>query len=185
MLVARMLLSAVFLTSAVAKFRSLSTLEQAVQQLGLGFLGPTMVHAVARLLPPFELLLALFLIAGVWPKVIALVSVGLLIIFTVPMAINIAKGNRFPCNCFGQTRAEIGVGTLSRNGLMIVLGLLLALLSPWTTSGSWLLSLDLFFLSGTDIVAFVTLGVSLYFIILGMSEIDTIFRLLKQKKRST
>jgi uncharacterized membrane protein YphA (DoxX/SURF4 family) len=95
MLVVRMLLGAIFLTSAVAKFRSLSTLEQAVQQSGLGLLAPTMIRAVVRLLSPLELLLALFLIAGVLPKVIALVVVGLLVIFTIPMIINIAKGNQF------------------------------------------------------------------------------------------
>ncbi len=181
-LVARMLLGAIFLTSAAAKFRSLSTLEEAVQQLGLGLLGPTTIRALARLLPPLELLLALFLIAGIWLKVIAFITVGLLVIFTVPMAVNIAKGNRFPCHCFGQTRSEIGVGTLSRNGLMIVLGLLLALLSPWPIPGSWLLPLGPFSLSATDLVALVTLGVSLYLIVLGMSEIDTILRLLKKRR---
>jgi hypothetical protein len=141
-----------------------------------------MIRAVARLLSPLELLLALFLIAGVLPKVIALVVVGLLVIFTIPMIINIAKGNQFPCNCFGQTRAEIGVGTLSRNVVMIVLAMLLVLRSPWTTLVAWVFPIVLFSLSSTDIVALITPGVSLYLIILSMSEIDAIFRLLKKRR---
>lgn len=174
-LVAHFVLSVLFLTSAVAKIGSSSTFVQAVQQLSFGLFRPKLVHAVAWLLPPFEFVLALALIIGVWPKVIALLALGLLILFTVPMVINLAQGNRFPCNCFGHMSSDIGVGSLSRNIVLIVMSLLLVIVSPWTA----LLSMGVTSLSGSDIIALLTTGISLYLFLATISEVDTLLRTLK------
>lgn len=177
-LVARFVLSAVFLTSSAAKRNSSSTMVQSVQQLSLGLFRPKLVHAVVWLLPPFEFILALALIINVWPKVIALLVLGLLISFTVPMVINLAQGNRFPCHCFGHMSSDIGVGSLSRNSILIVMSLLLVLVSPWTVSELGLFSIGVTRLSGSDIIALLTAGISLYFLLLTLSEIDTLLRSL-------
>lgn len=181
-LVTRFVLSAIFLTSSLAKVGSASTFAQAVQQLSFGLLRPKLVHTIVRLLPAFEVILALALAIGVWPKMIALLILGLLMLFTMPMVINLAQGNRFPCHCFGHVSSDIGIGSLGRNIILIAMSLLLILVSPWTVGGLGLISMDVAGLSVPNIIALLTAGISLYSLLLTISEIDTLLRTLKLDK---
>lgn len=178
-LVSRFVLSALFLTSSVTKIGSASVFVQAVQQLSLGLFRPKLVHAVVWLLPPLEFLLALALIIGVWPRLIALLVLGLLIMFTVSMVINLIQGNRFPCHCFGHISSDIGAGSLGRNITLIAMSLLLVIVSPWTGTSLGLIYRDVIGLSGTDIIALLTAGISLYSLLLTISEIASLLRTLK------
>lgn len=179
---ARFVISALFLTSAIAKVGSSSTFVQAVQQLSLGLFSPRFVQAIAWLLPPFEFLLSLALIIGPWPKAIALVTLGLLLLFTAPIAIHLIQGNRFPCNCFGHMSSDIGVGSLIRNIVLIIISLLLVIVSPWTVPVLGSLSMDAVNLSGPDTIALLTAGIGLYLFLVSLSKIDTLLLILKRDR---
>lgn len=178
-LILRLVLGAIFLTSTVGKIRATSGFIQSIQQYGFGLLTPRLVRITARLLPSCEFALAVLLMVGVWSRVIGLLTVGLLIVFTIPMSIHLAQGNRFPCHCFGQTGSTIGVGVLTRNTLLIVLAFVLVIISPWTVSGNLLFYLDPKTFSGTEIVAFLVAGTGLYLVLLFLGKVDTLLHALK------
>jgi len=43
----------------------------------------------------------------------------LLLIFTMAIAINLARGRRFACNCFGDSKMAIGPAVLLRNLIVV------------------------------------------------------------------
>lgn len=174
-------LGILFLISGVAKMKTPHALAQAIQQYGLGLVGPELARLLAWLLPPFELILGIMIVTGIWLKITALAIVGLLLAFTVSMAINFARGNQFSCNCFGATSSNIGIGSLSRNVILIFASILLSVLSPWSVPGSTLLHADVQVLSSTNTIALFAAGVSLYMLLLLVSEIDILLRSSKAK----
>ncbi len=178
-LVAHIVLGAIFLTSSVAKIGSSLAFEQAVQKLSIDLLAPKFVKMVAQLLPPLEVILALALVVGIWPKMVAVLVLGLLMVFTVLMVISLIQGKRFPCNCFGHRSSDIGIGSVSRNVVLIVMSILLIIVSPWTTDKLGWVFIEITGLSGSDMIALITIGISLYLLILIVSEIDTLVRALK------
>lgn len=180
-LVLRIVLGALFLTSGVAKLSTPLVLEQAIQQYGLGFVGSKTARIGARLLPSLELLLGLMIVTGIWLTIAALAVTGLLLAFTVSMAINLARGNQFSCNCFGATSSNIGIGSLSRNLFLLSAGILLSAVSLWFSPGIALLRADVQALSSMNAIPIFTAGVSLYVILLLVGEIDILFRKAKAK----
>lgn len=181
-LVVRFVLSTVFLTSTVTKINSPSTLVESVQQLSLGLFRPKLSQAVARILPLVEFILAFALILDVWPKLIALLVLGLLILFTLSMGINLSRGNRFPCHCFGHKGSDIGAGALSRNSILIAMSLLLVLVSPWTVPELWLHSMSVTQLSVLNTIPLLTAGISLNLLLLALGDVGTLLRTLKLDK---
>lgn len=119
-LLARIVLAAVFVVSAVAKFRDRPGSRQAV----VGFGVPVRLAApVAAALPVVELGCAgLLVVADPAATVGALVALLLLAAFTVAIVVNLRRGNRIDCHCFGQIgAASIGWTTVARNaGLMVL-----------------------------------------------------------------
>jgi uncharacterized membrane protein YphA (DoxX/SURF4 family) len=78
--------------------------------------------------PWVELVLGALLAALVALPVTAWLSVGLLVVFTVLIAVRVAQGRRPPCACFGRLSSRrLGPATLVRNGVLIALGLVAAL----------------------------------------------------------
>jgi uncharacterized membrane protein YphA (DoxX/SURF4 family) len=180
-LVLRVVLGVLFLTSGAAKLRTPLTLTQAIQQYGMGLVGSKPARIVARLLPLSELILGLMIFTGIWLTIAALAATGLLLAFTVPMAINLARGNQFSCHCFGATSSDIGIGSLSRNVILIFASILLSAVSPWSAPGIALLHADVQALSNMDTVALFAAGVGLYVILLLVGEVDILFRSTKAK----
>jgi thiol-disulfide isomerase/thioredoxin len=115
-IVVRLLLSAVFALAAVAKLADRGGFRRTLTAFGVPA-GPAGPLAVA--LPVAELLVAVALLpAGTawWGAVGAL---ALLLAFTAAIAVNLARGRRPACNCFGQVgAAPIGWSTLIRNGVL-------------------------------------------------------------------
>jgi len=75
--------------------------------------------AFGLLLPLTELAvsLALLPVSSAWSA--ALVSLSLLLLFIAAIAINMARGNRPDCRCFGNLRSSpVGWSTLARNGAL-------------------------------------------------------------------
>jgi thiol-disulfide isomerase/thioredoxin len=106
----------VFALAAVAKLADRGGLRRTLTAFGVPA-GPAGPLAVA--LPVAELLVAVALLpAGTawWGAVGAL---ALLLVFTAAIAVNLARGRRPACNCFGQLgAAPIGWSTLARNGVL-------------------------------------------------------------------
>ena len=80
---------------------------------------------MALLLPVFEVFTAtLLLVSATWWASIA--AQVLLSIFTIVIVVNLARGKRPDCHCFGQLHAKpIGVSTLVRNGGLLGLSTIL------------------------------------------------------------
>ena len=129
-LVCRVILVAVFVVSAVAKFRDRAGSRTAVQEFGVP---APLVPLIAAGLPFAELACAaLLLTADPGATLGALASAALLAAFTVAIAVNLLQGRRPDCHCFGQLdTGETGWLTVGRNSVLIVLALL-----PLTRAGS-------------------------------------------------
>jgi len=118
-LLARLLLAVVFLVAGVGKLADRRGSRQAIVDFGVPrrFAPPVAVG-----LPLVELAIAALLIPAATARWGALAALGLLGIFTAGIAINLARGKRPNCHCFGQLHsAPIGWSTVLRNGLLAAL----------------------------------------------------------------
>jgi uncharacterized membrane protein YphA (DoxX/SURF4 family) len=98
LLLARLVLAAVFATAGVTKLIAPGESHQTAVQFGVP---PRLAGAVARFLPVGELATAALLVgdaSAVWGAA-ALVRLG---IFTVAVVANLARGKTPDCHCFGQ-----------------------------------------------------------------------------------
>jgi hypothetical protein len=117
--VGRLALALVFGAAAAGKLADRRGVATAAEALGVppGLAGP-----VARLLPVAELAVAG---AMAWrPTVAAGAAAGLflLVLFTVLVVLNLRRGRRPPCHCFGRVGdAPIGAGTVARNLILMAL----------------------------------------------------------------
>jgi hypothetical protein len=126
-LLIRLLLAATFFCAALPKIGNQSAFKKGL----LGFGVPKVLIAPMGLwIPLVELLVAVLLIPSItawWASVVALVMLGA---FTAVVAVNLFRGNRPACNCFGHRGASpIGPSTVVRNlffflcaGLILVQG---------------------------------------------------------------
>jgi peroxiredoxin/uncharacterized membrane protein YphA (DoxX/SURF4 family) len=124
LLIARLILAVVFGVAGIAKAADLDGSRRAVASFGI----PGGLAAPLGLTLPFaEILIAVALIplASAWVGAIAALAV--LLIFTIGIAVNLARGNSPDCHCFGQLHSEpVGWSTLARNIVLIaVAGLIL------------------------------------------------------------
>ncbi len=116
LLIARLLLALVFAVAGVAKLADRTGSSQAVRDFGL----PAALAApLGILLPLAELAVAAALIptsTAWWGAVGAL---ALLTLFVAGIGINLARGRKPDCHCFGQLHsAPAGWSTLLRNGAL-------------------------------------------------------------------
>jgi peroxiredoxin/uncharacterized membrane protein YphA (DoxX/SURF4 family) len=116
LLVARLVLAAVFALAGVTKLLDIPGSRKAVIDFGLpaGLASP-----LALLLPLAELGVAVALIPASSAWWGALGALGLLLMFVVGISINLARGRKPDCHCFGQLHsAPAGWKTLARNGVL-------------------------------------------------------------------
>jgi hypothetical protein len=118
---ARVLLSAIFLVAGVAKLADLSGSLQALRDFGV----PRSLARLGVALPVLELAVAVALLFtrtahyGSWG------ALALLLVFIAAIGINLVRGRRPDCHCFGQMQSHpISRWTLGRN-------LVLALAAAW------------------------------------------------------
>jgi len=114
----RLLTGIVFLMSAVSKLRGRAAYEE--------FTAAT--HALVRL--PARPVAALVVTAEVavalslaWPPTVLAgfcLALGLLVAFTVAIAVALRRGRRVPCRCFGASAVPVGPGHLARNAVLLV-----------------------------------------------------------------
>jgi len=116
LLVARVLLAAVFFLAAVAKLADRKGARRAALEFGV----PAAVATpFAFLLPLAELAVAGALLPGASARWGALGALALLLVFVAAIALNLARGRKPDCRCFGQlSSSPVGWTTLVRNGVL-------------------------------------------------------------------
>jgi peroxiredoxin/uncharacterized membrane protein YphA (DoxX/SURF4 family) len=117
LLLARLLLAAVFAVAGVAKLADRPGTRQAL----LGFHVPeVLVPAGSFLLPLAELAVSLALLFTVSAWWGALGALALLLAFIVGIGISLARGEAPDCHCFGQIHSEpAGWSTILRNAVLL------------------------------------------------------------------
>ena len=116
LLIARLLLAAVFVVAGLAKVADLKGSQQAVKGFGV----PTFLATPVGILLPFaELAVAIALIPSSWAFYGAIGALVLLGVFIVGISANLSVGRKPDCHCFGQLHSEpVGASTLIRNVLL-------------------------------------------------------------------
>jgi len=118
LLLARLLLAAVFMVAGAAKLADREGSRRALADFGVP---SPLASPLAVLLPLTELAVATALIPAAtawWGAAGALV---LLLLFVAAIAANLARGRKAECHCFGQLHSEpAGWKTLARNGVLAV-----------------------------------------------------------------
>jgi uncharacterized membrane protein YphA (DoxX/SURF4 family) len=134
----------VFLAAVAAKGSDMRAFREAVQSYDLlpGRLVSTTAHSIVVL----EVLVTAAMITGVFVRPAAGVGLGLLVLFGAGISINLRRGRRVPCGCFGSRSEALSTHSLARIGFLAVpLTLLLRVESSspsvWILehgdSGSW------------------------------------------------
>src|ERR1017187_843959 len=119
MLLARVALAMVFALAGAAKLLDLKHSRAALSDFGL----PTwLAGPLGTALPFFELSVSILILPTSTAWWGALEAAALLSAFVAGIAINLARGKRPDCNCFGQLHSEpIGSPTLARTGLLLLI----------------------------------------------------------------
>lgn len=113
----RLLTGIVFLMSAVSKLRGRAAYEEftaatrALVRLPARPVAALVVTAEAAVAP----LLA-------WPPTVLAgfcLALGMLVAFTVAIAVALRRGRRVPCRCFGASAVPVGPGHLARNAVLL------------------------------------------------------------------
>jgi thiol-disulfide isomerase/thioredoxin len=116
LLVARLLLTLVFAVAGVAKLADREGSRQAIVDFGV----PSALAApLGLLLPLAELAVAATLLPASTAWWGALGALALLSVFVVGIGVNLARGRKPECHCFGQLHSSpAGWKTLARNGVL-------------------------------------------------------------------
>src|SRR5215207_5423882 len=121
LLVARLILAAVFVVSGVSKLFDLSGSQSAMRAFGVP---ERFTRAGGIALPIAEIVIAVLLIPVSTARWGALLALILLAVFIAGISYNLSRGRKFDCHCFGQlTSSEIGPSTLIRNVVLGVVAL--------------------------------------------------------------
>jgi len=138
LILGRLALAAIFLFASYAKLKPpghmawsagsvrVSLALFAMQVDSYQLLSTDAANVVAHLLPPFELLLGLWLLSGVLLRYSALVATLLLTGFFSVLVRSYAAGLEIDCGCFGPGR-KLGPGALLEDGFMLILAIAVTL----------------------------------------------------------
>ena len=131
LLLGRIALAGIFLAAAYAKLKpqggmpwSLASVNTSLSMFAMGvdsyqLLPAWAVSPFAHLLPPFELLLGLWLLSGIGLRVSSLVSTLAVCAFITAMYSAYRRGLTVSCGCFGLGE-QIGPWTFIRDGLLFL-----------------------------------------------------------------
>jgi len=116
MVIARIVLIGVFVVSGVAKLFDLEGSKRATASFGI----PKPLADVGGVVLPFvEIGVAILLLFQSTTLIAGILALILFLAFTAGMAIQLAKGNKPPCHCFGQLSTEpIGKHSIIRNAVL-------------------------------------------------------------------
>jgi len=120
----RWILGATFLYSSYGKI--LAPAEFAKIIYGYGLLPAALINVIAIIVPLLELVVALALILGIYPRSAAIVVNALLAAFIISISINLIRGHEFNCGCFALQNSGRQVSssvTVLRDFVFLALGM--------------------------------------------------------------
>jgi uncharacterized membrane protein YphA (DoxX/SURF4 family) len=140
LLFARLLLIIVLLLAGLTKLADRPGSQKALNDFGLP---QALARPIGRALPLGEIVLAIGL-ASAWAWWAAIGTLGLLLAFIASISIQLVRGRRPACHCFGRLHsAAVGPSTLVRNSLLALLATLVICFGRQSTSlsaTSWLMA---------------------------------------------
>ncbi len=176
LLFTRLLLAAVFAVAGLAKLAAPARTRQTLREFGLP---GALAAPLGVLLPLAELALAVALLplASAWFGAVG--ALALLLLFSAAVGVNLARGRRPDCNCFGQiASAPIGWPTLARNAVLAALSGLIIVAgraSAGASAVSWLGELTM--------IERIGLALVLVTLVLVLAETWLLLQLLRQNGR--
>ncbi len=136
LLAGRVLLAAVFSAAGTGKLLDRDGSRSALADFGV----PARLVGVAALaLPLAELAIAAALVLAPSALAGAIAASVLLLAFTIAIANALVHDRAPDCHCFGQIHsAPAGIGTLARNGFLLLVALFVSLRGPGPTIDTWI-----------------------------------------------
>ena len=127
-LISRLLLGGVFLVAGVTKIPDPGGLAASIRSYEL-YLPEWLVSLLAHALPYLEVMLGLYLLAGLFQRVFAWATTGLTALFLLALLQGTLRGLEIDCGCFGSSAGETSNLPLAaaRDAGLLILGLHLAL----------------------------------------------------------
>jgi putative oxidoreductase len=127
-LVSRLVLGGVFLVAGATKIPDPGGLAASIRSYELS-LPEWFVSLSAHALPYLEVMLGVYLLAGLFQKVFAWATTGLTALFLLALLQGALRGLEIDCGCFGSSAGETGSLWLAavRDVGLLLLGLHLAL----------------------------------------------------------
>lgn len=177
MLAARLLLGCLFIMTGLSKLRNPASFGDDIVEYQL--LSRRLSHVLAYFLPFMELVLGLCCLLGLVLPVMTVAIILLLFVFTGAVAINLSRGRRIHCHCFGGSSTQISPLVVGRNVILLAIaGFLLmnstaafslnAMLVQWQTDRQLISTLN----TAAPILASVALSLGLLFL---ASEVNLSF----------
>jgi uncharacterized membrane protein YphA (DoxX/SURF4 family) len=132
----RLVLAGVFGVAAAAKLAAPDETRATLEEFGLG---ERAARIAAPVLPLAEAAVAVALLIAPTARVGAIGAAVLLGLFSLAVAVNLARGRRPDCNCFGTVHsAPIGPATLVRNLVLLAVAVLVGVAGPGRSAFAWL-----------------------------------------------
>lgn len=138
-LLVRLLLAVVFVWASIHKV--IHPDEFALTVATYQILPLPLINLQAIGLPWVELLVGLTLVAGVWTRESALVTMGMNLMFIVAILLTLYRGEEIMCGCFASAEAghQIGMDLVYRDAGLLLAGLYLVWAGPrWPSVDSFL-----------------------------------------------
>ncbi len=124
LVLARFVLGSMWVIAGLGKLADREPRGRAVADFGL--LPRPTADVLGTALPWIELALGILLLVGLGTAPAAAASAGLLAVFTLAISINLARGRKIECHCFGQWgRARISWASVARNLALLGAALML------------------------------------------------------------
>lgn len=183
-LAARLLLGCLFFMAGLSKIRNPVSFADDILEYQL--LPRRLAHVLGYLLPLAELALGLCCLLGLVLPVITGAIILLLIVFTGAVAINLIRGRRISCHCFGGSSTRISSLVIVRNMALLAVAVFITahsinvfgmetILAQWRADGQLISTLN----TAAPILAIVALSLGLLFL---LNEVNLAF--LKRKSFS-
>lgn len=138
--VCRFVLATIFVLAGTAKLARRREFAEAVRNYQL--LPVWASEVVSRSLPPGELIVGVLLLLGVAPVPVAAVAAFCLLAFSVAIAMNLLRGRRIDCGCFGLVAdSQLTWSSVGQNALLLSAALLVAARpvgAPLSTEVAWM-----------------------------------------------
>jgi len=171
-IVARLALATLFAVAGTAKLVDRAGTRNAMRSFGAP---KRLVGLLALLIPLAELAVAALLLPSQTAVVGAGGALGLLAIFTVAIALTIARGRAPECHCFGQLHsAPASWKTVGRNGAFAALAVIVlvgSVAEPAPSAVAWIGDLE-----PAGVAALVAAGVALSLLVVGGFALTSLMR---------